>query len=272
MASTHRYLPSPPSQVGESAGLRLLTLIESGSVPIEDYIPRATDYDHQRRITGVTSSRSHTKKHPKDHVARPGNAFLQFRSDFIRTEILPRDIERNNAVLSKITAAIWRKMPISRRTPWMLKAEREKEEHMLRYPDYQYGPSRSNPSTKKDKNRPNCSGTLLRAHKSKKVVRPLSPLIYPPLPMLPEANAAPVEPYPHNDVEPTSGQRQSSSYSLPRAPEATSVLPSCTNLFTIDASWNLHSNGQSHQQFRTDFSNVWLYFPTLPYLIRTFLG
>jgi hypothetical protein len=45
---------------------------------------------------------SHAKKRDAGHIPRPPNAFILFRSSFIKSESVPGNIEGNHSTLSKI--------------------------------------------------------------------------------------------------------------------------------------------------------------------------
>ena len=48
---------------------------------------------------------SHAKKRDAGHIPRPPNAFILFRSSFIKSESVPGNIEGNHSTLSKIIGA-----------------------------------------------------------------------------------------------------------------------------------------------------------------------
>ena len=48
---------------------------------------------------------SHTKKKDANHIPRPPNAFILFRSSFIKAQHIPEKIEGNHSALSKIIGA-----------------------------------------------------------------------------------------------------------------------------------------------------------------------
>jgi hypothetical protein len=53
------------------------------------------------RISAAPKS-SHAKKRDAGHIPRPPNAFILFRSSFIKSESVPGNIEGNHSTLSKI--------------------------------------------------------------------------------------------------------------------------------------------------------------------------
>jgi len=64
---------------------------------------------------------------------RPSNAFLLFRSDFLKRKLVPKDQEARQQKLSIIAAKCWHKLSPEEKNKWYLEAEREKKEHANRY-------------------------------------------------------------------------------------------------------------------------------------------
>jgi hypothetical protein len=55
--------------------------------------------------TAAAVKPSHAKKRDAGHIPRPPNAFILFRSSFIKSESVPGNIEGNHSTLSKIIGA-----------------------------------------------------------------------------------------------------------------------------------------------------------------------
>ncbi|KAI0291761.1 hypothetical protein BC826DRAFT_895070, partial [Russula brevipes] len=55
---------------------------------------------------------------------RPRNAFMLFRSDFLKRKLVSRDQEARQHKLSIIAAKCWHKLPREEKTRWFLEAER----------------------------------------------------------------------------------------------------------------------------------------------------
>ncbi|KAK7040041.1 putative transcription factor SOX-14 [Favolaschia claudopus] len=78
---------------------------------------------------------------PAAHVPRPRNAFICFRSEFVRQAKLKGSSKpENQTCLSRDAADAWRGMNAEERRPHVLMALQEKREHALRYPNYKYAP------------------------------------------------------------------------------------------------------------------------------------
>ena len=104
---------------------------------------------------------SHAKRRDASYIPRPPNAFILFRSSFIRAQHIPGEIEGNHSALSKIigtspsacrTAAAcltrspfpgkcWKALPREERAEWEQKAIVALAEHRRKYPDWRFKPA-----------------------------------------------------------------------------------------------------------------------------------
>ncbi|OBZ67697.1 Repressor ROX1 [Grifola frondosa] len=82
----------------------------------------------------------HAKKRPEDHIPRPPNAFILFRTSFIRNRHVPAQVETNHSTLSKIIGITWKKMPPAEKSFWRGKAKLVEAEHKRRFPQYAFRP------------------------------------------------------------------------------------------------------------------------------------
>lgn len=92
----------------------------------------------------VDSSKSrstHTKKKPEDHIPRPPNAFILFRSSFIKGHHVSADVETNHSTLSQIIGLTWHNLPPEERAVWQAKAREGLAEHKRRFPKYAFRPT-----------------------------------------------------------------------------------------------------------------------------------
>ncbi|KAG8901305.1 hypothetical protein FRB99_005405 [Tulasnella sp. 403] len=90
---------------------------------------------------------SHAKKQPAGHIKRPKNAFILYRSNFVRTGQLGKEVESDHRKISKIVGRIWNNLSPEEKAVWEERARKEKEEHKRQYPDYRYSPiNRKDPS------------------------------------------------------------------------------------------------------------------------------
>ncbi|KAG0704489.1 hypothetical protein DFH29DRAFT_911554 [Suillus ampliporus] len=92
---------------------------------------------------GESSSRrpTHSKKRPDDHIPRPPNAFILFRSSFIKSQHVSTGVETNHSTLSKIIGLTWQNMPHDERQIWHAKAKKALEDHRRKWPQYAFRPS-----------------------------------------------------------------------------------------------------------------------------------
>ncbi|KAJ7937542.1 hypothetical protein B0H13DRAFT_1588534, partial [Mycena leptocephala] len=73
----------------------------------------------------------------------PPNAFILFRSSFIRSHRVSPEVEPNHSNLSKIIGLTWNNMSEEERQVWHRKARDVSEEHRRNYPTYTFRPKRS---------------------------------------------------------------------------------------------------------------------------------
>lgn len=90
---------------------------------------------------------------PYSHIPRPPNAFILFRSAFIRSRKISPSIEGNHSTLSKIIGQLWRGLPLLERKEWEEKAKIAQEEHRMRYPDWRFKPAGSGSGGKSNRGR-----------------------------------------------------------------------------------------------------------------------
>ena len=101
--------------------------------------PSPDSLDTPRRNT-------HTKKKPENHIPRPPNAFILFRSSFIKNQHVSSDVETNHSTLSKIIGLTWQNLPHDEKQIWHAKAKVALEEHKRKFPQYTFKPA--HPKTK----------------------------------------------------------------------------------------------------------------------------
>ncbi|KAF9234734.1 hypothetical protein BU15DRAFT_78739 [Melanogaster broomeanus] len=83
---------------------------------------------------------SHGKKRDASYIPRPPNAFILFRSSFIRSQQVPEKVEGNHSTLSKIIGKYWKTLSREEREVWEAKALVAQVEHRRRYPDWRFRP------------------------------------------------------------------------------------------------------------------------------------
>ncbi|KAF9051674.1 high mobility group box domain-containing protein [Panaeolus papilionaceus] len=106
--------------------------------------PAASSHSPRQRSRKTRSSGS---RRSPDHIRRPRNAFIIFRSHMYNTlksdsVKLPGDRNQNQQnELSKMAAKAWKDMDEGERAPFKAIALAEKTEHKIKYPNYVYAPS-----------------------------------------------------------------------------------------------------------------------------------
>ncbi|KAH9932860.1 uncharacterized protein B0H18DRAFT_669585 [Fomitopsis serialis] len=123
---------SPITFSSDAAGYELPP--ESGVPEMSIYSPPASPALGPIRV-------SHAKKRDPSYIPRPPNAFILFRSSFIRAEHIPGKIEGNHSALSKIIGKYWKALPREEREVWEAKAIVAQAEHRMKYPDWRFRPS-----------------------------------------------------------------------------------------------------------------------------------
>jgi len=89
---------------------------------------------------GSPRKQPHSKKKPENHIPRPPNAFILFRSSFIKSQHVSTAIETNHSTLSKIIGLTWQSLPEEERQVWHLKAKQALDEHKRKFPKYAFRP------------------------------------------------------------------------------------------------------------------------------------
>lgn len=82
----------------------------------------------------------HGRKKPENYIPRPPNAFILFRSSFIKNQLVSNKVETNHSTLSKIIGLTWSNLPDEERQVWHRKAKVALADHKMMYPDYAFKP------------------------------------------------------------------------------------------------------------------------------------
>lgn len=96
---------------------------------------------------------SHARQRSGDHIPRPPNAFICFRSAYCLLEKQKTDGQRDHRIVSKDAAIAWHKSSKTVRTKYKLIAEEKKQQHAKMYPGYAYSPGSRRGSGEKGKKR-----------------------------------------------------------------------------------------------------------------------
>lgn len=147
--------PSPSSSVAmsPSGGIAFAQNVTPGT--FNDILPPLVDAPPSESLLfpeGIidapeasTSSRkpSHSRKKPDSYIPRPPNAFILFRSAFIRSRNVSTKVETNHSTLSKIIGMTWQNLPEDERQVWHRKAKQAEADHRAKFPQYAFKPMHS---------------------------------------------------------------------------------------------------------------------------------
>ena len=98
-------------------------------------------------LEGSTGARrsGHSRKKSTNHIPRPPNAFILFRSSFIKSQHVSSEVETNHSTLSKIIGLTWKNLPNEERQIWHARAKVAFEEHKRKFPSYAFKPVHNKP-------------------------------------------------------------------------------------------------------------------------------
>ncbi|KAJ3830593.1 hypothetical protein F5880DRAFT_1501534 [Lentinula raphanica] len=86
-----------------------------------------------------------------EHIPRPPNAFMLFRSDFLKRDVIPSFVEKRQQTLSRVAGEVWNLMPADEKKCWYDKAADALRSHTEKYPNYKYSPVRKDNGGRKIK-------------------------------------------------------------------------------------------------------------------------
>ncbi|KAG5639003.1 hypothetical protein H0H81_007911 [Sphagnurus paluster] len=104
---------------------------------------------YQQNVDGGTtylghsahSSPSSPQKSSRAHIPRPPNAFMLYRSDFLKRGVIPAHVERRQQNLSRIAGQCWNLLPPEEKAQWQERAAQVLIEHQKCNPDYKFTPA-----------------------------------------------------------------------------------------------------------------------------------
>ncbi|KAH7883961.1 hypothetical protein F5I97DRAFT_2065805 [Phlebopus sp. FC_14] len=88
----------------------------------------------------IPPSRGLSRNKSPNHVPRPRNAFMLFRSAFSAAQKISTNIEHDNRHITRIIAHCWNRLSEAEKQVWRDKAAAEKAQHAQRYPNYRFSP------------------------------------------------------------------------------------------------------------------------------------
>lgn len=105
--------------------------------PKRDALPSAADL----AAMPIPPSRTSLRNKDPNHIPRPRNAFMLFRSAFAAAQKIASTIEHDNRHITRIIAHCWNRLSESEKQVWRDKAAAEKRQHAERYPNYRFSPT-----------------------------------------------------------------------------------------------------------------------------------
>ncbi|KAJ3811950.1 hypothetical protein EV368DRAFT_13657, partial [Lentinula lateritia] len=69
---------------------------------------------------------------------RPANAFMLFRSDFSKRDVIPPSVEKRQQTLSQVAGEVWNLMPVEEKQKWHAKSAEALKLHNEKYPNYKF--------------------------------------------------------------------------------------------------------------------------------------
>ncbi|GLB42067.1 hypothetical protein LshimejAT787_1100820 [Lyophyllum shimeji] len=144
--------------------------------------PSTTSADSDFENHPLRKSKGKSKaSHPSDaeHVPRPKNAFIFYRSYYYQTQ---GGSDQNQ--ISVAAGKAWKALSDEEKLPYQLMAEKEKRDHQARFPHYTYAPGSKNGSNKRKaaakKKAPSSAKRALPSKPKAAPRRPSRPHIAPP--------------------------------------------------------------------------------------------
>jgi hypothetical protein len=110
----------------------------SGALPNHQrlwFVPNNLD-----AVPCIQKGPSHAKRKPHNHIPRPRNAFIIFRSLFLNQKVLPATVRfcRDNKQVSRIASRIWDVLPDEDKEHFYHLGDEEKRLHHAKYAAYTY--------------------------------------------------------------------------------------------------------------------------------------
>ncbi|KAK0227707.1 hypothetical protein IW262DRAFT_551580 [Armillaria fumosa] len=124
----------------DDEGWEATDLLRYLTSPVSDApSPAPSALSHSTTQSDTPSSRRHTPLHRRtaEHVRRPPNAFMLFRSDYWR-ENKDTIRERDHREISRICGELWGALPPDEKKVYRDMANHAKEVHLAKYPDYKF--------------------------------------------------------------------------------------------------------------------------------------
>ncbi|KAG1769585.1 hypothetical protein EDD22DRAFT_843510 [Suillus occidentalis] len=132
-------IPSPPESISSSCAS---TSSDTDSAKLGSELPFPSSFPSSAALASmpIPCSRGYSRSKDPDHVPRPRNAFMLFRSAFAAAQKIGTNIEHDNRHITRIIAHCWNRLSESEKQVWRNKAATEKAVHAIKYPNYRFNP------------------------------------------------------------------------------------------------------------------------------------
>ncbi|EIN08125.1 hypothetical protein PUNSTDRAFT_143817 [Punctularia strigosozonata HHB-11173 SS5] len=160
--------PKPPTTIAFATNITPGTFNDPPSPSLEE--PAESLLFPPSDTPSTPKKAAHSKKKAPDHIPRPPNAFILFRSSFIKSQHVRSEVETNHSTLSKIIGITWQNLPADERRIWQAKARAALDEHKRKWPSYAFRPL--HPKHKgREPDSPSADGRKPTAPKEKRKVK-----------------------------------------------------------------------------------------------------
>lgn len=132
--------PPPPAKVDYSAIIQLAFKSANKVVPPSATFNTQESSYHEVGDTDACGSEIGPSRRKK-RIPRPPNAFMLFRAKEVNAR-LPYDLENRQQLVSVIAGHAWNLLKESDKAVWKEMSKTIQAEHMEKYPDYKFSPSR----------------------------------------------------------------------------------------------------------------------------------
>ncbi|KAJ7480107.1 hypothetical protein B0H11DRAFT_1267659 [Mycena galericulata] len=144
---TNYYSPPPDSFASEwrATDFAAFNYYDSASSPPDSYYYDSASSTPSAAaeplaLTTPKKKRPTRKPRPANHVARPRNSFIIFRSEFYAMQRITPKVEDDHRIISRVAAILWHDLPEEDKREYQVKAELEKLEHRRLHPNYRFLP------------------------------------------------------------------------------------------------------------------------------------
>ena len=146
--------PSPsPGYTSSSSRRSSSSSSHRSSPPLSRTATPNSGYSSRGSVPRNSTERRFKKQRSQnpDYAPRPENSFILFRNRFVEenrgkgSSLLEGDHYKS---LSKLAAEAWASLPATEKDEWNKLAEKAREEHAKKYPNYRYRPKRRTQRTK----------------------------------------------------------------------------------------------------------------------------